>query len=201
MCSRRRSLVILRREAAGLAVLSNDAATPRGEKRSQGISAAPVPLALRHLSGVRLARSGGLGCVSDSSLHLYSSDVLCLPSFCLIVSGCLWLIRSLFISLVCWFSFLPSSSYSLSCFWLISLVVVWRRRGGEGGGGEGDDGGGSGGSEGGGGVGGGGGGGSVTGSGRGGGDGFRGGEGSGGRYGITAGWAAVGTASRRAGRR
>jgi len=82
----------------------------------------------------------GLYCCSFS---LYSSDA-CLPSFCLIVSGCLWLIRSLSISF-CLLILLPSFFVLFVELWLISLVVVRRRRyrrlghgGDQGGGGEGD---------------------------------------------------------------
>ena len=46
MCSRRRSLVILRREAAGLAEVSSDAYnSPGGEEQSGAPTAAPVPFA------------------------------------------------------------------------------------------------------------------------------------------------------------
>ena len=83
-----------------VATLSSDAARPPvGGSAVRAVAAHLCRSLLRQLSGVRLARSGGLGCIAVPS-HLYSSDA-CLPSFCLIVSGCLWLVRSLFISFVC----------------------------------------------------------------------------------------------------
>ena len=73
MCSRHRSLVILRREAAGLAECPERKRLPRGRSAVRAETAAPVPLASTPLMGVRLARSGGLGCIAVPS-HLYSSD-------------------------------------------------------------------------------------------------------------------------------
>ena len=46
---------------------------PRGRRVIWAETAAPVPLALRHVSGVRLASSGGLGCIAVPS-YLHSSD-------------------------------------------------------------------------------------------------------------------------------
>ena len=46
---------------------------PRGRRVVRTETVAPVPLALRHLSGVRLASSGGVGLFAVPS-HLYSSD-------------------------------------------------------------------------------------------------------------------------------